>query len=680
MMEGNEDDWISGSEAIDESEDELILADNLRTESSEAAADDEFESDEEAEGFNFDPGLPVKHSYLGSNLQEARGHTLMDLEAPEAPLSDPGTSDVDSGVGTSTHGLYDRSRGQICQIPILPPYSGVSMALVPGQTLPMTLFHPQAISMLRVALQRGRTFGIVAIRNDSDDEDEERSAYFLSIRRNSSRSLPRRPINEDYPLWDVGTTAEIYEFQGDEGDTMMTPDENRVLCGFTLKAKGSQRFRLLSIHRQVDGNLLAKVQILPEVVLPHPLHECRITCLDRRRHELPANPKIQNFRDKALKRPYQGENQVNLVASICSLIKEKRKGDDTESWEKICEVKRLYDPNNVGSSPFKEVESVRVVEQQGQVFHVDTNKVVEAEGSKATESESSNSQSPSLLDGGRKKEVLTETGNSAVGATPIMTETEEKSGAQGHTATQKSTTIKEHLLGMGFLKGRLGDSKSFEEDPKVRRLSRRAPVDGRWCRKKDSALTAWPDWIYNLYDGETLVKRMHQEFKSLHLSKKRDRSLFVRSPMGFKCSDKGLDNSFPCLSEDPVELSFWVVQNLPLDDNQRVKLLRMNSAIQRLRWELGILEKCHRLKCCNCGQKIADQRNAFCMSVAGPQGTYVNPGGYVHEALTLSKARGLKVVTHPPSTEHSWFPGGSKHFLRPFFPAHSQWINSRTSE
>jgi cereblon len=45
------------------------------------------------------------------------------------------------------------------------------------------------------------------------------------------------------------------------------------------------------------------------------------------------------------------------------------------------------------------------------------------------------------------------------------------------------------------------------------------------------------------------------------------------------------------------------------------------------------------------------------MSAEGPQGTYVNPGGYVHETLTLLKAQGLKCHDEEPSTDYSWFPG-----------------------
>ena len=46
----------------------------------------------------------------------------------------------------------------------------------------------------------------------------------------------------------------------------------------------------------------------------------------------------------------------------------------------------------------------------------------------------------------------------------------------------------------------------------------------------------------------------------------------------------------------------------------------------------------------------------FSMSVSGPMAAYVNPGGVVHETLTLYKASSL-VLRGRKSTEYSWFPG-----------------------
>nr|CAD7463682.1 unnamed protein product [Timema tahoe] len=146
--------------------------------------------------------------YLGNDLEELQGRTMLD----------------DDSIQTLA----------------LLPQPGV--VLVPGQTLPLSVFYPPTVSMLRQSIATDRTFGVVCV-----------SRYLYSPR-----------------LAEVGTTAEIYEFQEEERS-----------AGFRVKAKGRQRFKILETHRQVDGNVSARVRILPEVVLPHSLNEIRLASLDR---------------------------------------------------------------------------------------------------------------------------------------------------------------------------------------------------------------------------------------------------------------------------------------------------------------------------------------------------------------------------------------------------------------
>ena len=96
--------------------------------------------------------------------------------------------------------------------------------------------------------------------------------------------------------------------------------------------------------------------------------------------------------------------------------------------------------------------------------------------------------------------------------------------------------------------------------------------------------------------------------------------------------------------------------NLPLEDKLRAQLLAINSPVQRLRVELSFLSQCRVLVCKRCSKQLGDQRNIFSMSKEGPQGAFVNPGGHVHETLTLYKTKNLRLVGQP-STEYSWFPG-----------------------
>lgn len=45
------------------------------------------------------------------------------------------------------------------------------------------------------------------------------------------------------------------------------------------------------------------------------------------------------------------------------------------------------------------------------------------------------------------------------------------------------------------------------------------------------------------------------------------------------------------LPKDPIKLSYWVTQNIPLDDSLKLHLLSINNAIQRLRCALHIMDK-----------------------------------------------------------------------------------------
>lgn len=53
---------------------------------------------------------------------------------------------------------------------------------------------------------------------------------------------------------------------------------------------------------------------------------------------------------------------------------------------------------------------------------------------------------------------------------------------------------------------------------------------------------------------------------------------------------------------------------------------------------------------------IAKRSDMLVMSTEGPISAFVNEHGYVFEALTLTRARGL-MLHGRPETAHSWFPG-----------------------
>ena len=84
-----------------------------------------------------------------------------------------------------------------------------------------------------------------------------------------------------------------------------------------------------------------------------------------------------------------------------------------------------------------------------------------------------------------------------------------------------------------------------------------------------STLTPWPHFVYENYDERILVERVHKKLRN---------------------ELRGLTESHTTVPLDASELSFWLAQNLTMDDSIRLQILKMDSPIQRLRFELKLLE------------------------------------------------------------------------------------------
>uniref|UniRef100_A0A3P9LUN6 Protein cereblon n=1 Tax=Oryzias latipes TaxID=8090 RepID=A0A3P9LUN6_ORYLA len=169
----------------------------------------------------FDPSLPTSHAYLGSDMEEFHGRTVHDDDS--------------------------------CQtIPVLPH---TAVMLVPGQTLPLQLFRPQEVSMMRSIIQRDRTFAVLAHSEAGEPEPE------------------------------FGTTAEIYAYREEQEYGIET---------VKVKAVGRQRFKVHEIRTQADGIRQAKVQILPERILPDPLSAVQLSPLSRLHMHASSKPPSQS--------------------------------------------------------------------------------------------------------------------------------------------------------------------------------------------------------------------------------------------------------------------------------------------------------------------------------------------------------------------------------------------------
>ncbi|PIK49821.1 hypothetical protein BSL78_13323 [Apostichopus japonicus] len=161
-----------------------------------------------------------------------------------------------------------------------------------------------------------------------------------------------------------------------------------------------------------------------------------------------------------------------------------------------------------------------------------------------------------------------------------------------------------------------------------------------WRRKRrrrhyhEASLTSVPTFVYEMYDSELLMFHIKSELRSWYEG----------------------SMSLDAVPASAVDFSYWVASKLPLEDKQRIALLKVESAVQRLRAELNLLKECTVLRCKNCQTHIGNKNDVFSMSLDGPMAAYVNPGGYIHETITLYKAQNLNLLGRP-STDNSWFPG-----------------------
>ncbi|KXJ24585.1 protein cereblon [Exaiptasia diaphana] len=168
---------------------------------------------------------------------------------------------------------------------------------------------------------------------------------------------------------------------------------------------------------------------------------------------------------------------------------------------------------------------------------------------------------------------------------------------------------------------------------RYRQTSGKSRLGSSRKKKINASLSSWPAWVYKLYDPFRLMDEIKLELQRW--------SQTIR-----------LEN----VPADPIDFSYWVAANLPLDDTLKIELLNIDCTTQRLRKELDIMHKCSVLCCRDCNSTIAYKTDLFCMSLDGPLAAYVNPHGWVHETLTFYKATGVRLRGRP-TAENSWFPG-----------------------
>ncbi|MEC7560467.1 MAG: LON peptidase substrate-binding domain-containing protein [Pseudomonadota bacterium] len=115
-------------------------------------------------------------------------------------------------------------------MPIFP----LRTVLFPGGILPLRIFEPRYVDMIRWCMREQATFGVVLLRQGSEV------------------NTPADAAGNDRELFKIGTEAEIIDFnQADNG-----------LLG--IVAQGRRKFSIVDTREKKDGLLLASVQYLPD--------------------------------------------------------------------------------------------------------------------------------------------------------------------------------------------------------------------------------------------------------------------------------------------------------------------------------------------------------------------------------------------------------------------------------
>jgi len=111
-----------------------------------------------------------------------------------------------------------------------------------------------------------------------------------------------------------------------------------------------------------------------------------------------------------------------------------------------------------------------------------------------------------------------------------------------------------------------------------------------------------------------------------------------------------------------------MANNAPFSEGERLKLLKMDSVLERLLYIWKSVERLtsqttlSKICCGRCGVALADISQIFV--VGGAEGTtsaYVNGHGFIHQITTLRKVIHENRISFrdSPSTENSYFPGYS---------------------
>jgi hypothetical protein len=89
-----------------------------------------------------------------------------------------------------------------------------------------------------------------------------------------------------------------------------------------------------------------------------------------------------------------------------------------------------------------------------------------------------------------------------------------------------------------------------------------------------------------------------------------------------------------------MKFAFWMANNAPFTEKERLCLLKMHSVLERLKFIWEAVQKLTAtpgyICCSQCGTSFTSVKNVFTVGGAeGSTSTYVNDNGYIHQITTL---------------------------------------------
>ncbi|EQC31476.1 hypothetical protein SDRG_10652 [Saprolegnia diclina VS20] len=162
--------------------------------------------------------------------------------------------------------------------------------------------------------------------------------------------------------------------------------------------------------------------------------------------------------------------------------------------------------------------------------------------------------------------------------------------------------------------------------------------------QKRAAFGYWRPSEYNLFDGHVLVRKA---------------KAMLATSVEWRGVNALVVDDAHAAPDDPTQFSYWLAAHVHLSVDERRALLRVDCTVRRLHDLLTWLHDhtSSSIACRTCRTLLAQSTDIFSTQRAG---TFVNPGGHVHQILTLYSVQSEQIVcVGRPTTRDTWFRGYS---------------------